>query len=160
MSYRWKSGAWVVAVLGLLHGTWAGAQSGPVAPGQAPAAWIAYAERVSQQFQSTLAGESEPAQRFRDYVGRVADARSATSDAARDGAASGDRSAPVDLPGFRVKVWFDNSGVVTRIETNDVEDAQAFGDLRAALLGRHVGARPPRGMKQPLIVRLATGAGL
>lgn len=141
------------ATLLALVGAGAQAQTGAVSAEQAPQAWIAYAQRVSQQFQTALAGDSEPAQRFSAWVDQLAAAQTDP-----DGGTSQDTAAAP--PTFRVRVWLDREGTVTRIEADGVDDEQAQADLDAVLTARPIGARPPRGMKQPLVVRLAPGTEL
>jgi hypothetical protein len=153
------------ATLLALIGTGTQAQAGTVAADEAPRAWIVYAQRVSQQFQIALAGDSVPAQRFSAWVDERASARLDAARTATDPQAgtAGDTHADSELadpPTFRVRVWLDRTGKVTRVEPEDIDDDQADADLRSLLLARTVGASPPRGMKQPVVVRLAPGAEL
>jgi hypothetical protein len=142
------------ALLALTTGAWsAPAQSVPA--DQAPQAWVMYAQRVSERFQTALASDAQPAQSFKAFV----DDRIAA-----DTPASGTEAAPDTIPDslstLRVKAWLDENGQVTQVEIQGVDDAQAEADLRALLLAQNVGEAPPRRMPQPVIVRLTVGAEL
>jgi hypothetical protein len=135
------------AALLALFGAGALAQSQqPVPAAQAPQAWIAYAHQVSQQFQNALEGESPEAQRFHAFFEQRA---------ASDGHVA-------DMPAvLSVKAWFDAGGHVVRVVFAPLGNEQADADLRTLLLEQSAGI-PPRGMRQPLVVRLhlsATAAG-
>ena len=136
------------AALLALFGAGAHAQSQPVPAAQAPQAWIAYAHQVSEQFQSALEGESPEAQRFHAFFEKRA--------------ASGSDGQVADMPPvLSIKAWFDPSGHVVRVVFTPLGDEQADADLRTLLLEQAAGI-PPRGMRQPLVVRLHlsdTGSG-
>jgi hypothetical protein len=142
------------ALLALTTGAWS-APAQPVSADQAPQAWVMYAQRVSERFQTALASDVQPAQSFQAFVdGRIA----------ADTPASGTEAAPDTIPDslstLRVKTWLDESGQVTQVEIEGVDDPQAEASLRALLLAQSVGEAPPRRMPQPVIVRLTVGAEL
>ncbi|CAB3643411.1 hypothetical protein LMG24238_00493 [Paraburkholderia sediminicola] len=126
------------AALFALLGAGAQAQSQPVPAAQAPQAWVAYAQGVGQQFQTALEGASAEAQRFHAFL----ELRAASDSEAG--------SAP---PMLSVKVWLDASGHIVRVAFAPLGDQQADDDLRTLLLAQSAGV-PPRGMRQPLVVRL------
>ncbi|KUZ73018.1 hypothetical protein WI36_16690 [Burkholderia ubonensis] len=117
------------------------AQRGPVAVGDAPAAWADYAQRVAQRLAAALDGTDAAASRFRAQLERDA-ARSEEDE-------NGD--AP---PALRLKAWLDRRGNVERVESAPAFAPDVAADLRAALVGRRVGLPPPRGMTQPVVVRV------
>lgn len=137
--YRKRRGlrALGAALLALL-GAGAAAQSQPLPAAHAPQAWVAYAQGVGQQFQTALEGESPEAQRFHAFL---------ELRAASDSEAGG---AP---PMLSVKVWLDASGHIVRVAFAPLGNQQADDDLRTLLLAQSAGV-PPRGMRQPLVVRL------
>ncbi|MEK2603874.1 hypothetical protein [Burkholderia arboris] len=106
-------------------------RSGAMPAGDAPAVWGAYAQRVAPWLHAVLDGDDAPARDLRAGVERWADAQAGTGG---DGAV---------LP---VRAWFDRRGRVTRV------DSGAGG--QPALVGRTVGIAPPRGMAQPLVLRV------
>ncbi|HEY1611574.1 MAG TPA: hypothetical protein VGG24_20100 [Paraburkholderia sp.] len=148
------------ATLLALVGAGPQAQAGTVDAGAAPEAWVAYAQRVSQQFQVALAGDSEPAQRFSAWVDQFATAQMNAASAGADPQTGAVATQAGDPPTFRVRVWLDRAGKITRVEPDDIDDEGAVADLRALLMAQTIGARPPRGMKQPVVVRLAPGVEL
>ncbi|KVA20185.1 hypothetical protein [Burkholderia ubonensis] len=117
------------------------AQRGPVAVGDAPAAWADYAQRVAQRLAAALDGTDAAASRFRAQLERDA----ARSEEDEDG------DAP---PALRLKAWLDRRGNVERIESAPAFAPDVAADLRSALVGRRVGLPPPRGMTQPVVVRV------
>ncbi|AOI73678.1 hypothetical protein [Burkholderia ubonensis] len=117
------------------------AQRGLVAVGDAPAAWADYAQRVARRLAAALDGTDAAASRFRAQLERDA----ARSEEDEDG------DAP---PMLRLKAWLDRRGNVERIESAPAFAPDVAADLRAALVGRRVGAPPPRGMTQPVVVRV------
>lgn len=134
-----RIGALGAALLALVSGDlWA--KQGPVAVDEAPRAWVAYAQRVSQRFQSALDGSGEAAQRFHAFYEAKASDASALP------------------PMMSVKTWLDARGQITRVEFTPRGSDEAEADLRALLVGQRLGAPPPRGMKQPVVVRLSLAA--
>ncbi|WP_258025664.1 hypothetical protein [Burkholderia sp. COPS] len=95
-----------------------------------PAAWGAYAQRIARWLQATLDGDNESDDaavcRLRAGIERWAGERADAGD---------------DRPVLPVRAWLDRYGHVTRI------DSGAAG--QAAL-----DAAPPRGMAQPLVLRM------
>ncbi|KVO41084.1 hypothetical protein [Burkholderia ubonensis] len=117
------------------------ARRGPVAVGDAPAAWADYAQRVAQRLAAALDGSDAAASRLRARLERDA--------ARREDDEHGD--AP---PALRLKAWLDRRGNIERVESAPAFAPDVAADLRSALVGRRVGAPPPRGMTQPVVVRV------
>ncbi|KVZ76152.1 hypothetical protein [Burkholderia ubonensis] len=117
------------------------ARRGPVAAGDAPAAWADYAQRVAQRLAAALDGTDAAASRLRARLER--DASRSEDDEHGD--------AP---PALRLKAWLDRRGHIERIESAPAFAPDVAADLRSALVGRRVGAPPPRGMTQPVVVRV------
>ncbi|KVT62780.1 hypothetical protein WK55_05915 [Burkholderia ubonensis] len=117
------------------------ARRGPVAAGDAPAAWADYAQRVAQRLAAALDGTDAAASRLRAQLERDA----ARSEDDEDG------DAP---PALRLKAWLDRRGNIERVESAPAFAPDVAADLRSALVGRRVGAPPPRGMTQPVVVRV------
>ncbi|KVW27326.1 hypothetical protein [Burkholderia ubonensis] len=117
------------------------ARRGPVAAGDAPAAWADYAQRVAQRLAAALDGTDAAASRLRTQLER---------DASR-GEDDEDGDAP---PALRLKAWLDRRGNIERVESAPAFAPDVAADLRSALVGRRVGAPPPRGMTQPVVVRV------
>lgn len=135
-----------------LFGHNAAAQGQPVAESDAPRAWVAYAQAVSLHFQAALVGDSEPAQRFNAFLDARDDA--AASDAAVGNGGNG-ANAGAQVPAtLRVKAWFDASGHVTRVEFPSFGNDAADTDLRTLLTQQQMNVAPPRGMRQPVVVRI------
>ncbi len=127
---RWRLSA-AGALLGAFLG--AGAASAQrVEAGQAPAAWIAYAQSVSSVVQSRLEGDEPRALRLRAYLQQV------------PGAATDEGSV------IKVAFWIDASGKITRIEHALFAQSQPNDDLQALLVGQVLPQAPPRGMLLPL----------
>jgi len=129
---RWLSslGAFLGAVLPLGQAT-----AKAVAPGEAPAAWMAYATTSMSVLTARLNGEAVPAPRVR-----------AVLDATRP---APDQPTPILV----VKLWIDGQGAITRTEFASLGDAQADQDLRTLIAGQKL-APPPRDMRQPLRIAL------
>ncbi|KVD39508.1 hypothetical protein WI84_11045 [Burkholderia ubonensis] len=117
------------------------AQRGPVAAGDAPAAWADYAQRVAQRLAAALDGTDAAASRLRAQL-------------ERDAARSEDDEHGDAPPALRLKAWLDRRGNIERVESAPAFAPDVAADLRSALVGRRVGAPPPRGMTQPVIVRV------
>lgn len=133
----------------------------PVAFDAAPERWREYAHRVSRCLREVLDGSDAAATRSRAAIDGHANARALAGDA---------------VPVLRLKIWLDAAGAITRVaagpehEDTDTqnqadgteEGAAADGAagaaidaaLAAALVGREIGAVPPKGMPQPVVVRL------
>ncbi|KVL10708.1 hypothetical protein [Burkholderia ubonensis] len=117
------------------------ARRGPVAVGDAPAAWADYAQRVAQRLAAALDGTDAAASRLRAQLERDA--------ARREDDEDGDAS-----PALRLKAWLDRRGNIERVESAPAFAPDVAADLRSVLVGRRVGAPPPRGMTQPVVVRV------
>ncbi|KVC77683.1 hypothetical protein [Burkholderia ubonensis] len=117
------------------------ARRGAVAAGDAPAAWADYAQRVAQRLAAALDGTDAAASRLRAQLER--DASRSEDDEHGD--------AP---PALRLKAWLDRRGNIERVESAPAFAPDVAADLRSALVGRRVGAPPPRGMTQPVVVRV------
>ena len=118
--------------LGLPVGQAAAAE---VAPDQAPAAWVAYAETATQTVTAWLNAETPPAPRVRAILAAT-------------------RPAPDQpTPPLVVKLWIDGGGTITRVEFAPLADAAADADLRGLLVGRQLGA-PPHHMRLPMRIAL------
>ncbi|SES81651.1 hypothetical protein SAMN03159335_00264 [Burkholderia cepacia] len=111
------------------------------AAGDVPAAWGAYAQRIAQWLQATLDDESDDA--------AICSLRAGIERWAGERADAGD-----DRPVLLVRAWLDRYGHVTRIDSGAAGQAALDAALHAALVGRAVGAAPPRGMAQPLVLRM------
>ncbi|WP_186160329.1 hypothetical protein [Burkholderia gladioli] len=120
-----------------------GGQPGPIGLDDAPEDWRAYAERVSRCVSEALDAPDDGA------------AATPGSRVLLDSYALGCAAAGVAAPTLRLRTWLDARGRIARVETSA---GGAAGELDAALsvalLGRPVGATPPRGMPQPVLVRL------
>ncbi|GBH22996.1 hypothetical protein BvRS1_00450 [Burkholderia vietnamiensis] len=110
-----------------------------VASDAAPAVWVAYAECVSRRLQAVLDGDDAVACRVRADVGRWADRLADTGD---------------DRPVLPIRAWLDGRGHVTRVDSVPAGDPAVDAALRDALVGRAVGRAPPRGMTQPIVLRM------
>ncbi|KWE55813.1 hypothetical protein WT53_19740 [Burkholderia sp. MSMB2157WGS] len=110
------------------------------AAGDAPVAWRTYAQHVAQWLQTALDGDDAAAGRLRADIERWADAR---ADAGDDG------------PVLPVRAWLDRRGRVTRVDSAAAGQAVLDAALHAAFAGREIGMAPPRGMTQPLVLRVA-----
>ncbi|KVK85574.1 hypothetical protein WS90_09000 [Burkholderia cepacia] len=111
------------------------------AAGDVPAAWGAYARRIAQWLQATLDGDDDDTTvcRLRAGIERWAGERADAGDG---------------RPVLPVRAWLDRYGHVTRIDSGAAGQAALDAALHAALVGRAVGAAPPRGMAQPLVLRM------
>lgn len=107
-----------------------------VAPEAAPAAWVAYADQVNARVTAWLGSDDETATRLRAYV----DGTRPSPDAA--------------APTLALRLWVTPAGVIERIAFTPFADAAANADLEALLVGKPIGAPPPRDMVQPLRLAL------
>ena len=127
----------LLASLGLAAGSAsAAAQTAAVAPGKAPAAWVAYADLASKALPDWLDGESPAAIRLRAFL-----------DAGR--AERGDEPYLLSL-----SLWVAADGAVSRLEAPGLADAQAVDDLRTAIVGRRLPQAPPADLRYPMRLRL------
>ncbi|WP_246637460.1 hypothetical protein [Burkholderia catarinensis] len=113
--------------------------AGPLSVEDAPVVWFAYAQGVARLLQAMLDGDDAAACRLRADVGRWADRLADTGD---------------DVPVLPVRAWLDRRGHVTRVDSAPASDPAVDAALRDALVGQSVGAVPPRGMTQPIVMRL------
>lgn len=129
----------LIAALGLASGASAMAApstaqvEGMVAPSQAPAAWVAYAETVAETVSTWLETDNQPATAARAYIGA--------------------REASPDEP-LIVKIWIDPEGRLSRLDVSSQKDAAATPLMREALIGRILTNAPPPEMRQPLHISL------
>lgn len=130
----------------------------PVSADRAPQAWIAYAQRVSQQLYTALGSDDIRAQRFRAFFERWVQTYGGTIPVNAEAPPPDHPLLPP--PTLLVLVWLDRSGAVTRVGFDKLGDDEAVANLESLMLAQKVGAAPPRGMKQPVVVRLGLGAQL
>ncbi len=99
--------------------------------GQAPPAWVAYAQEATRTVIGWLNADESPASGIRAVLEQT-------------------RPAPDQpTPPLVVRIWVDPSGAITRVEFPPLSDAQATQDLRALLTSHRLEA-PPQGMRQPM----------
>lgn len=117
---------------GLSGAAVAATQPQSVAPSAAPAEWLRYAEAATTTITAWLQEDSEAAIRLRTHL-----------DASRPAA---------DQPtsALLLKIWIDPDGRVARIDFAPFVEAQPGADLRSLIVGRALGAPPPKGMVLPL----------
>jgi len=95
----------------------------PLAPQQAPAAWVAYAERAANAVAVWLAEDNEPAGRLRGYLLTDPETKAVA---------------------LELKVWVASDGAVSRVDCASLGDPGADRDLTAAIIGRYLTPPPPR----------------
>ncbi len=105
-----------------------------VAPDQAPADWIRYAELATRSVSEWLQAESGPAARLRTYL-----------DATRP-------SQEQSTKPFVLGLWIHSDGTVTRIAFQPFAHEKPNADLRALIIGRRLSEAPPKDMLLPLRV--------
>ncbi|MEG3089658.1 hypothetical protein [Sphingomonas sp. PB4P5] len=112
-------------------------QARGVAPANAPAAWLRYAEAATQEISVRLQAESDAAVRLRRYL-------------------DGTRPAP-DQPAtpLLLKIWVNRQSVVTRIEAPSFAQDEPNADLRSLILGQRLPGSPPRGIILPLRIAIS-----
>ncbi len=98
----------------------------------APAAWIAYAQQVSDEVQARLAGDDPVAVRLRSYINQLPGADDT------DGAA------------LNIAFWINASGKITKIDHALFAQKQPNEDLQALMVGLATSDAPPKGMLLPL----------
>lgn len=111
----------------------------PTSAADAPAAWVMYAEGVAHALRTVLDGDGAAVCRLRADVGRWADRLADTGD---------------DVPVLPVRAWLDRRGRVTRVDSAPASDPAVDAALHDALVGRAIGTAPPRGMTQPIVMRV------
>lgn len=107
-----------------------------VSPGQAPPAWIEFANRLRMAAESAIASKSAAAQRLHDGL--------------RNARASDAQNLPSSIV---VSIWVAPAGTVERVAFKSIGVAPADDGLRDVLQGVSAGA-PPSGMLQPVRLRL------
>jgi hypothetical protein len=118
------------------------AQSGLAAspdPGgeHVPAVWSGYGVKVGQEVQARLGDDqNKAAVRLHGYLDKLA---------------AKDPNAPPPTP--IVRIWIDRTGRISSVQAMSLGDPQADTDLRQVLTASPLGP-PPRGMRQPLTLRL------
>ncbi|MEN8514485.1 hypothetical protein [Burkholderia sp. RS02] len=112
---------------------------GPTSATDAPAAWVMYAEGVAQGLRTVLDGDEAAVCRLRADLGRWADRLADTGD---------------DVPVLPVRAWLDRRGHVMRVDSAPASDPAVDAALHDALVGRAIGTAPPRGMTQPIVMRV------
>lgn len=107
------------------------------ASGNAPVAWLAFAERARSQFRERLSMNDAAALRFNRWLE--------------------DRAAIDANPSIvMAKVWVTPVGTVERLEFDQL-DGEAADNLRNVLVGIDLRAMPPRDMLQPMHLKLSLG---
>ncbi|MFM0644649.1 hypothetical protein PQR14_09975 [Paraburkholderia bryophila] len=114
-----------------------------VAVGDAPVAWVHYAERVARRLHSALDGADGAACRLRASLEQQA---SAVAD-----------NEPWVL---RLKTWLDARGRIERIECAPRCLPEIEADLHLVVVGKGIGKAPPRDMIQPVVVQLGGHAAM
>lgn len=134
---RWCA---ALAGAGLAAAAPAPASARTVAPEAAPAAWVRYAETVTQSVTQWLQAESEPATRLRAYLAAT-------------------RPSP-DRPTepLRLKLWIDGAGTVSRLDHPPFAHDQTNADLRSLVAGQHLPSSPPADMLLPLRISVQLDA--
>ncbi|GAB7537850.1 hypothetical protein [Burkholderia sp. 3C] len=134
---------WVGALRATLSGAPSVTAGRSIDHDDAPEDWRAYAEHVSRCMCEAL------------------DAPGVTpaSLAVLDGYASACVAAGEPSPALRLRAWLDVHGRIARVEASPgavpaVSPDSLGAALTAVLVGRPVGETPPRGMPQPVLVRL------
>lgn len=113
-------------------GTATSASARRVEAGQAPPAWIAYAQVVSDVVQTRLTADDPVALRLRDYLNQLPGAGEST------GAV------------LKIAFWIDGKGRIARIDHAPFAQTEPNDDLRALLVGLTLSRSPPKGMLLPL----------
>jgi hypothetical protein len=118
------------------------AQSATAQTGDAPQTWIAYAQKVGEQFQQSLEAYDDTANELHAFLeDRMQHPQADTVPST-----------------ITVRAWIGSDGAVTRVAFDSLGDARADNDLRVLLMAHAIGAAPPADMRQPLRVRLVLEA--
>jgi hypothetical protein len=131
---------WAATLAGAALAPFAPVAAQPVSPAEAPADWVAYAESTTLSVTEWLQASSEPATRLRAYL-----------DATRPGP---DQASPP----LMLKLWIDGKGVVSRVEFPPFAEPEPNADLRDLIIGRRLGAAPPKHMLLPLRIAVQLDA--
>ncbi len=109
----------------------------------APSAWVAYATKVRLKIEAAFGGNDEVALRFHSDLERLYSLSEITN------------SDP--LQNTEINVWMTTDGHVERVNLAHLPDAGTNQDLRE-LLSRISIEAPPKGMMQPIRLRLRLAA--
>ena len=113
-------------------------QEAPVAPTEAPAAWIAFAETATRSVSAWLEDNSAASVAVRTYLGEAE--------------ATAGESRPLEL-----RMWISADGRVSRIAFAPIAHAEANQAMTDALVGRTLPTPPPADMRQPLRIAVQLG---
>lgn len=122
----------VAVALGLAPAAGQAAEPRSVAPHAAPAAWIAYAQLVSEAVQARLAADDPAAVRLHAYL---------------------DQLPGVGQPEgvtLTIAFWVDAAGSISRIDFPPFVQAEPDADLNALMVGLKLPQAPPKDMLLPL----------
>lgn len=139
-----KAAGRLLAALGLAGAASAAAhaaslpQEPPVAPAEAPAAWISFAETATRSVSAWLEDDSAASVAVRTYLGEAE--------------AEAGESRPLEL-----KLWISADGQVSRIDFAPFAHAEANQAMTDALVGRTLPTPPPADMRQPLRIAVQPG---
>ncbi len=122
----------------------AGHAAGPTPGGTVPPAWSAYAAQVALRLQTDLG----------DDLDATAVRLHAFLDVQAERGGQADKGPEAAVSSVVVRLWFGPGGRVTRVAFASLGDRQADKDLRTVLMGHAIGTAPPRGMPEPLVLRL------
>lgn len=121
----------IIALLGAALGCSAlPAQS--ISPGQAPAAWLRYAEGATRDVTGWLQEDSEAGVGLRTYLEGLRPA------------------ADQQTPALRLKLWIDTTGKIERVDFAPFAHEEANAAVRKLTMGRMLAGSPPCDMRQPL----------
>lgn len=135
------TGALTGLIVGLTGLGGAAAQPQSVAPSEAPAEWVRYAETATRSITAWLEEDSASAIAVRTYLHQTRP------------------SEDQPTPPLVLKVWITPDGRIDRIDFPPFPEETANADLRAAIIGRALASRPPRRMLLPLRVAIQLEAG-
>lgn len=120
------------AALGLGSAASAPAQTKPIPPSEAPAAWVSYAGGATNAITGWLREESEAGVRLRAYLEAT-------------------REAPdKPTPPLELRVTVADDGSVSALSFAPFAHEEANADLRGLVVGRKLAGPPPAGMPRTL----------
>lgn len=134
-SFRWLAAA---AGAGLATASPVAAQT--IAPSAAPVEWVRYAEGATAAVTRLLEADNETALRFRTYLHRTRPAEEEPT------------------PPLELKIWVDESGVVSRMEFTPFAHAEPGADLRSLVVGQRLPGEPPADMLLPMRIAIQLDA--
>ncbi|MBO9726052.1 MAG: hypothetical protein J7530_16885 [Novosphingobium sp.] len=123
---------WAAPVIGLSAAGAAGAD--PIAAAAAPAAWVQYAEAMTVDISGWLQDENSEATELRSML-------------------LGNHETPGSSRSLVLSISVKN-GLISELSVDALKDTQARERLRSFLIGRHLGASAPKGMRQPVNVAI------